>query len=133
MWQVPPGDGPGESRRPALGCVSRIYAVASGRVKGAGEAGGGPQGGGGAHGGAMGDDDPGAPGENAPAFSLGWGCAARRPSGGRAAGWRSAGYALGQDDPYDLVMAALAALTDAAARQVLPTHMQLAPARRGRR
>jgi len=35
----------------------------------------------------MGDDDPGAPGENAPAFSLGWGCAARRPSGGRAAGW----------------------------------------------
>ncbi len=40
------------------------------------------------------DDDPGAPGENAPAFSLGWGCAARRPSGGRAAGWRSTRHAL---------------------------------------
>src|SRR5215469_11521551 len=39
----------------------------------------------------------------------------------------------GQDDPYDLVMAALAALTDAAARQVLPADLQLAPARRGRR
>jgi SNF2 family DNA or RNA helicase len=39
----------------------------------------------------------------------------------------------GEDDAYDLVMAALAALTDAAARQVLPAGMQLAPARRGRR
>src|SRR5215470_4705494 len=88
MWQVPPGDGPGGSRRPALGCVSRIYAVASGRRRD------GSQGGGGAHSGAMGDDVPGAPGENAPAFSLGWGCAARRPSGGRAAGWRSVRHAL---------------------------------------
>ena len=39
----------------------------------------------------------------------------------------------GQDDPYELVMAALAALTDAAARQLLPADTQLVPARRGRR
>src|SRR6516164_706060 len=47
-------------------------------VKGDGEAGGGSQGGGGAHSGAIGDDDN----------------AARRPSGGRAAGWGFAGHAL---------------------------------------
>src|SRR6516165_2502327 len=47
-------------------------------MKGDGEAGGGSQGGGGAHSGAIGDDDN----------------AARRPSGGRAAGWGSAGHAL---------------------------------------
>jgi SNF2 family DNA or RNA helicase len=39
----------------------------------------------------------------------------------------------GADDPYDLVMAALTALTDAAARQALPAGTQLMPARRGRR
>jgi SNF2 family DNA or RNA helicase len=37
------------------------------------------------------------------------------------------------DDPYDLVMAALAALTDAAAREALPAGTRLTPARRGRR
>ena len=39
----------------------------------------------------------------------------------------------GHDDPYDLVMAALAALVDAAARAALPAGTQLLPARRGRR
>src|SRR5215467_3171496 len=80
-------------------------------MKGDGEAGGGSQGGGGAHGGAMGDDDPGAPGENAPAFSLGWGCAARRPSGGRAAGRGFAGHALaGYRIPAAQVLDGLAVL-----------------------
>ena len=39
----------------------------------------------------------------------------------------------GHDDPYELVMAALAGLTDAAAREALPAGTQLIPARRGRR
>ena len=39
----------------------------------------------------------------------------------------------GHDDPYELVMAALAGLTDAAAREALPAGTQLMPARRGRR
>src|SRR5215471_11564208 len=56
----------------ALGRVSWVYAVASGRRRD------GSQGGGGAHSGAMGDDDN----------------AARRPSGGRAAGWRSMSHGL---------------------------------------
>src|SRR5215472_14147736 len=63
-------------------------------MKGAGEAGGGSQGGGGAHSGAMGDDDPGAPGENAPAFSLRW--AAQR--GARPVDAQQAGGL--RDTPY---------------------------------
>src|SRR5690349_1644328 len=51
------GAAPRRVPRRQLGCALRIYAVASGRVKGDGEAGGGSQGGGGAHSGAMGDDD----------------------------------------------------------------------------
>jgi SNF2 family DNA or RNA helicase len=39
----------------------------------------------------------------------------------------------GQDDPHELVMAALADLADAAARAALPADMSLAPPRRGRR
>src|SRR5262252_3387170 len=63
-------------------------------MKGDGEAGGASQGGGGANSGAIGDD-PGAPGKNAPAFLVGWDVnAARRPSGGRAAGWKSPSHAL---------------------------------------
>jgi SNF2 family DNA or RNA helicase len=41
--------------------------------------------------------------------------------------------APGHDDPYELVMAALTGLTDAAVREVLPAGTQLMPARRGRR
>jgi hypothetical protein len=39
----------------------------------------------------------------------------------------------GHDDPHELVMAALAALTDAAAREAIPAGTQFMPARRGRR
>src|SRR5215813_15538565 len=58
-------------------------------MKGDGEAGGVSQGGGGAHSGTMGDDDN----------------AARRPSGGRAAGRRSAGHALAQPPRYAALVA----------------------------
>src|SRR5215471_16657642 len=73
----------------APGYVPWTHVVASGSVKGDGEAGGGSQGRGGAQSGTMGDDDN----------------AARRPSGGRAAGWRSAGHALAQPARYAALVA----------------------------
>jgi hypothetical protein len=62
---LPDGAAPRRVSRRQLGYALQIYAVASGRRRDA------SQGGGGVHSGAMGDDDN----------------AARRPSGGRAAGW----------------------------------------------
>src|SRR6266567_6347053 len=81
---------------PARGAAGQVFQGVSRRsmpsraaaMKGDGEAGGGSQGGGGAHSGSMGDDDN----------------AASRPSGGRAAGWRSMRYGPGLPRTADAVV-----------------------------